>query len=83
MFVCHCRVVTDGQIREAIACGARDLCSLAAACGAGRTCGGCIPALVRLLQEQGHDDVPRTAGDIRAELRERGSDVGPPARLAS
>lgn len=51
MLVCHCRVVNDQRIRQAIAEGARDEDALARACGAGAQCGGCLPAVSRLLDE--------------------------------
>lgn len=56
MFVCHCRGVTDGTVRHAIEAGARDLCSLAASCGAGSRCGGCHLALWQMLAETGVSD---------------------------
>lgn len=72
MYVCHCRVVTDTQIREAIRCGARDVCAIAEACGAGGRCGGCLPALRRLLQEYGlPSDGPSSARTLRAQLLQR------------
>jgi bacterioferritin-associated ferredoxin len=51
MFVCHCRAVTDGEIREAIAAGACDLEEVGRRCGAGITCGGCCPLIQELLAE--------------------------------
>ena len=51
MFVCHCRAVTDGEIREAIAAGASDLAEVGRHCGAGITCGGCCPLIQELLAE--------------------------------
>ncbi|MDP8929115.1 MAG: (2Fe-2S)-binding protein [Actinomycetota bacterium] len=72
MYVCHCRVVTDTQIREAIRCGARDVCAIAEACGAGGRCGGCLPAVRRLLQEHGlPSDGPSSARTLRAQLLQR------------
>lgn len=53
MIVCHCAVVSDRDIRSAIACGAADECSIASACGAGLRCGGCLPAIRQLLAERG------------------------------
>lgn len=52
MLVCHCRVVSDREIREAIACGAADDCAIAEACGAGTGCGGCVPTIRELLDHQ-------------------------------
>lgn len=53
MYVCLCRGVTDGAICAAIDEGAADLPELAMRCGAGSRCGGCWPALRRLLAERG------------------------------
>jgi len=51
MFVCHCRALTDREIGEAIAAGARDLDEIGRRCGAGITCGGCCPLLEELLDK--------------------------------
>lgn len=51
LLVCHCRVVNDRRIRDEIARGARDEVDIALACGAGTECGGCVPAVNRLLDE--------------------------------
>jgi bacterioferritin-associated ferredoxin len=51
MIVCHCSVVSDGQIREAIDAGAHDHSSVAAMCGAGRDCLGCAPTVAELLED--------------------------------
>jgi bacterioferritin-associated ferredoxin len=56
MYVCHCRVVNDRRIHEAIAAGARTPAAVARACGAGATCGGCVPLVRRLLAQ--HADHP-------------------------
>ena len=50
MLLCHCRGVSDRVIDCAIACGARTLEDVAAACGAGARCGGCVPAIDQLLE---------------------------------
>jgi bacterioferritin-associated ferredoxin len=51
VFVCHCRAVTDGEIREAISAGACDLEEVGRRCGAGTTCGGCCPLIQELLAQ--------------------------------
>ena len=51
MLVCHCHVVNDRRIRAEIERGARDEIDIARACGAGTDCGGCVPAISRLLDE--------------------------------
>jgi bacterioferritin-associated ferredoxin len=49
MLVCHCRRVTDRQVREAIDCGARTLDDVGRECGAAQQCGGCEFAVASLL----------------------------------
>lgn len=49
MIVCHCRQLTDSQVRRAVREGARSLDDLGRACGAGVECGGCRPELARLI----------------------------------
>ena len=63
MFVCHCRAVTDHEIRDAIADGARDLDEIGRRCGAGITCGGCCPLLQQLLDDRAGEEprVPEAA----------------------
>ena len=51
MWVCFCRAVNDRAVREAVEAGARTDAEVAQACGAGDRCGGCLPAIARLLQE--------------------------------
>ncbi len=53
MYVCHCRGVTDRDIRSAIESGATNLAELARRCAAGSGCGGCCPAQRTLLAEYG------------------------------
>jgi bacterioferritin-associated ferredoxin len=49
MYVCHCNVVTDRDVLESIANGARCVADVARETGAGRTCGGCIGSLRELV----------------------------------
>jgi bacterioferritin-associated ferredoxin len=53
VLVCHCKVVSDRDVRAAIGAGARDEFDVADACGAGSICGGCVPAVTALLAESG------------------------------
>jgi len=48
--VCHCEGVRDRTIVKAIQRGARSLGDVQVACGAGTGCGGCIPAVMDLLE---------------------------------
>ena len=54
MIVCHCHVVNDRAVTEAIEDGARTVADLCRATGAGRNCGGCVFSLKRLLCEHGN-----------------------------
>ena len=49
MYVCHCKVVSQGAIDAAISSGARTVADVTARCRAGGGCGGCHGALQRLL----------------------------------
>ena len=51
MVVCHCRVVNDRAVQEAVQAGARDVTTIGALCSAGTRCGGCVPALEALLDD--------------------------------
>jgi bacterioferritin-associated ferredoxin len=51
MIVCHCRAISDRAIRSAIERGVACEDQLAEHCGAGGHCGGCLPALQRLLDQ--------------------------------
>ena len=49
MYVCHCAVVTAGDVLESIANGARCVADVARDTGAGRTCGNCVSSLRDLV----------------------------------
>ena len=49
MFVCQCAVVTDSDVLESIANGARCVADVARHTGAGRTCGNCVSSLRDLV----------------------------------
>ena len=51
MWVCHCKGVTDRQIRSAIEAGARTPVEIGTYCRAGTGCGGCLPEVCRLLDD--------------------------------
>lgn len=61
MLICHCRAVNEATIRAAILAGARQPDDLIRRCGAGGLCGGCVPALFKLLNEVG----AKTSKDAR------------------
>ena len=51
MWVCHCKGVTDRQIRTAIEAGARTPVEIGTYCRAGTGCGGCLPEVCRLIDD--------------------------------
>jgi bacterioferritin-associated ferredoxin len=65
MYVCHCNVVTDRDILESIANGARCVADVARDTGAGRSCGNCISSLRDLVCQ--HCPV-RAERDVEREL---------------
>lgn len=58
MVVCHCLAVNDRLVRKLIARGASSAEEIAATCGAGARCGGCLPLIEDLLSQ----DALREAG---------------------
>jgi len=52
MIVCHCRGLSDRAIRDVIRRGAHSPREVALACHAGRSCGGCIPAVRELIKSE-------------------------------
>jgi bacterioferritin-associated ferredoxin len=80
MIVCHCRVVSDREVRDAIAAGATGLCAIAEACQVATRCGGCLPEIRRLLDERG---LPVEADLTSRDLRQRlAQEQGPLVEVA-
>lgn len=52
MLVCHCRRVSDIAIRTAVRNGARSRNDVGEQCEAGTRCGGCLPMVDRLIDEE-------------------------------
>lgn len=50
MLVCHCHVVYAEEIEAEISSGATTTEELAHRCDAGKSCGGCHPALEDLIE---------------------------------
>lgn len=59
MIVCHCNVVNDRAVTDAIDAGARTLAGVCAATGAGRDCGSCVFSVKRLLCDHEPAAAPR------------------------
>jgi bacterioferritin-associated ferredoxin len=62
MIVCHCNGVSDRAIRESVQSGARTHGEVALACGAGRRCGGCRPAVADVIADESGDVALCSAG---------------------
>lgn len=58
MYICLCRGVNEEAVRRAIAAGARDPAAVSRCSGAGTGCGGCYPALCRLLEQCAVEGAP-------------------------
>jgi len=65
VIVCHCNGVSDREIRAAVRDGARSCAQVARACHAGRLCGGCRPAIRKLIAGEAQ---PAPALQVDAEL---------------
>ena len=65
MLVCHCHAVNDHTIRQCVNDGARSENDVREACGAGSACGGCRPAIDRLIDL--HHDASNAIEATRTE----------------
>ena len=52
MIVCHCRGVSDREIRGAVREGAVGCASVAHKCGAAGDCGGCTGLVEQIIQQE-------------------------------
>lgn len=50
MIVCHCHGVTDRVVDAFVSVGMSTTDQLAAVCGAGSDCGGCVDRLAAILE---------------------------------
>ncbi len=65
MIVCHCMVVNDTAITEAVDAGATTLAEVCRTTGAGTDCGGCVFSVKAIVCN--HDVFrARTMDDLRA-----------------
>ncbi len=49
--LCHCHVVTERCIEDAVRQGATSVSEVEVHCSAGTSCGGCVSAIEVLLQQ--------------------------------
>ena len=66
MIVCHCRVVNHRDIEAAVESGARSVREVAAICGAGTDCGGCVPTIADAVDAR--LELPETACAVRPRV---------------
>jgi bacterioferritin-associated ferredoxin len=52
MIVCHCRGVTDREIRRCVRAGEHTLGAVSEACGAATGCGGCGPLVGKIVEAE-------------------------------
>ena len=52
MIVCHCKGVSDRNIRKAVRQGALTRADVGLACGAGTCCGGCVDAVDEIISTE-------------------------------
>jgi NAD(P)H-nitrite reductase large subunit len=59
MIVCHCRGVTDREIRRCVRAGAATIDAVSEACRAATGCGGCEPLVGKIVQSELDAQRPR------------------------
>lgn len=52
MIVCHCRGVTDREIRRCVRSGRASVGAVSEACGAASGCGGCEPLVSEIVESE-------------------------------
>ncbi|MEO8183424.1 MAG: (2Fe-2S)-binding protein [Deltaproteobacteria bacterium] len=52
MIVCHCMGVTDREIRRCVRSGGFNVSAVSEACGAASGCGGCRPAVSKIVEAE-------------------------------
>ena len=66
MIVCHCALVSDGELLAAIEDGATSFDELTSRCGASMQCGGCRQAVARILESPTHELIRRRSSRSRS-----------------
>jgi len=68
MLVCHCRGITDRQIRRLVKAGACSTRDVARATGAGLRCGGCRSNVKRVVDEAVEREFQKTHATTLLDL---------------
>lgn len=66
MIFCHCAVVGDRDVAQAIDAGARTVAQVCKATGAGQQCGNCIFSVRRVVCQHGGVSAPAMEVDVAA-----------------
>ena len=66
MIFCHCAVVSDRQVAQAIDAGARTVAQVCKATGAGQQCGNCIFSVRRVVCQHEGPSAPALEVDVAA-----------------
>lgn len=83
MIVCHCRRVNDTTIRRSVEAGADTVDAVGRTCGAGTVCGGCRPAIARILETTEAELAPAAAPDgVASPVRRPSADRSPRQAVA-
>jgi bacterioferritin-associated ferredoxin len=73
MIVCHCRVVSDRDIRRAVRRGAAGCAAVARECGASTDCGLCLRLVEEIIESEGtlgaSPEAPGSLSDLAAAAR--------------
>jgi bacterioferritin-associated ferredoxin len=64
VIVCHCRVVSDRAVAEALRAGAGSLAGVCRSTGAGQDCGACVFSVKRLVCEHGSSLVSHSLPEV-------------------
>ncbi len=68
MLVCHCRGISDRQIRRLVKEGATSTREVAMATGAGLRCGGCRSNVKKIVDQAVEREFQRTQGTTFLDL---------------
>ena len=68
MLVCHCRGITDRQIRRVVKDGVESAREVARATGAGMRCGGCRSNVKKVVNEAVAQEFQKTRSSIASDL---------------
>ncbi len=68
MLVCHCRGITDRQIRRLVRDGASSTREVARATGAGMRGGGCSSNVTQVVADAREQEFHRAGSSIAAEM---------------